>query len=72
MRYGSSKSLDSALVGLSVASAVVLALQSLISSGVTGSSPYSNLKGVNFIVLQTEVLWLHIALGNSSTHMPFS
>jgi hypothetical protein len=56
MCSGSSKSLNSALVGLYVASAFVLALRSLISSGVTGSSPYSNLKGVNFVALQTEVL----------------
>jgi hypothetical protein len=39
-----------------MASALVLALRSLISSGITGSSPYSNLKGVNFVTLQTEVL----------------
>jgi hypothetical protein len=71
MCSGSSKSLNSALVGLYVASAFVLALRSLISSGVTGSSPYSNLKGVNFVALQTEVLWLHTALSNSSTYLPF-
>jgi hypothetical protein len=45
-----------ALVGLYVASALVLALQSLVSSGVTDSSSYSNLKGVNFVALQMEVL----------------
>jgi hypothetical protein len=63
--------LDSALQGLYVASVFVLALRSLISSRVTGSSPYNNLKRVNFVVLQTKVLWLHIALGNSSTYLPF-
>jgi hypothetical protein len=56
MYSGSSKSLDSTSVGLCIAFALVVALRSLISSGVTDSSPYSNLKGVNFIALQTEVL----------------
>jgi hypothetical protein len=51
MRSGSSKSLDSTSAGLCIASALVLALLSLLSSRVTGSSPYSNLKGVNFISL---------------------
>jgi hypothetical protein len=35
------------------------------------SSPYNNLKGVNFTDLQMEVLWLHTTPGNSSTHLPF-
>jgi hypothetical protein len=48
-----------------MASALVLALWSLISSGVTGSSPYNNLNGVNLVALQMEVLWLHIC------HTPF-
>jgi hypothetical protein len=54
-----------------MASTFVLALCCLNSSEVTGSSPYNNLKGVKFITLQTEVLWLHTALGNSSAHLPF-
>jgi hypothetical protein len=45
-----------------MASVFVLVLRSLISSGVTGSSPYSSLKGVNFVAMQMEVLWLHIFL----------
>jgi hypothetical protein len=56
---------------LYMAFALVLALHSLISSGVTGSSPYNNLNGVNLVALKTEVLWLHTALGSSSTHLPF-
>jgi hypothetical protein len=71
MRSGSNKSLDLASLGLYVASVFVLALWSLISSGATGSSPYSNLKRVNFVALQTEVLWLYTALGNSSAYLPF-
>jgi hypothetical protein len=71
MCSGSSKSLDSALVGLYVVSALVLALQNLISSGVTGSSPNNNLKGVNFNALWMEVLWLHTDLGSSYAHSPF-
>jgi hypothetical protein len=51
-----SKSFDSTLVGLYMASALVLALWSLISSRVTGSSPYNNREGVKFDALQTEVL----------------
>jgi hypothetical protein len=58
-------------VGLYVAFVFVLAPRRLISSGVIGSSPYNNLKGVNFVALQTEVLWLHTTLGNSSVHLPF-
>jgi hypothetical protein len=50
---------------------LVLALRSLISSRVTGSSPYNSLKGVKFVALEAEVLWLHMALGSSSTHLPF-
>jgi hypothetical protein len=65
MHSGSSKSLDSASVGLYVVSALVLALQNLISSSVIGSSPYNNLKGVNFVTMQMEVLWLHTDLGSS-------
>jgi hypothetical protein len=53
MCSGSIKSLDSALLGLYMAFIFVLALQSLISTGVTGSSPYNNLKGVNFVALAT-------------------
>jgi hypothetical protein len=60
------------LVGLYIAFAFVLALRSLISSGVTGSSPYNNLKGVKFVTLQTEVLWLHTVIGNSSAHFSVS
>jgi hypothetical protein len=71
MHSGSNKSLDSALLRLYVAFVFVLALRSLISYGVTGSSLYNNLKGVNFVALQMEVLWLHTALGNSSAHLPF-
>jgi hypothetical protein len=56
MRSGSSRSLDLASVGQFVANALVLALQNLISSGVTGTCPYNNLKGVNFVALQTEML----------------
>jgi hypothetical protein len=72
MRSCSNKSLDSASLGLYVASIFVLVLRSLISPGITGSSPYSNLKGVDFVALQMEVLWLHTTLGNSSTHLPFN
>jgi hypothetical protein len=71
MRSGSNKSFDSASVGLYMASAFVLALQSLISYRVTSSSPYNNLKGVKLVALQTKVLWLHTALSNSSAHLPF-
>jgi hypothetical protein len=71
MRSGSTKSLDSASLGLYVASISVLALQTLISSGVIGSSPYNNLKWVNFIALQMKILWLHTALGNSLAHLPY-
>jgi hypothetical protein len=56
MRSGSSKSFDSATVGLYMVSAFVLALQSLISYRVTGTLPYNNLKGVKFVTLQMEVL----------------
>jgi hypothetical protein len=56
MRSGSTKSFDSALEGLWMASVFVLALRSLISSSVIGSSPYSSLKGVNFVALQMKVL----------------
>jgi hypothetical protein len=55
-----------------MASALVLVLRSLISPGVTGSSPYNNLNGVNLVALQMEVLWLYTALGTSSTHLPFA
>jgi hypothetical protein len=72
MHSGSSKSLDSASVGLYVAFTLVLPLRSLISSEVTGSYPYNNLKGVNLATLQMEVLWLHTTLGNSSAYLPFS
>jgi hypothetical protein len=71
MLSGSSKSLDSASLGLLVASVLVLAPRSLISSGVTGSSLYNSLKGENFVTQHTKVLWLHTALGNSSVHLPF-
>jgi hypothetical protein len=54
-----------------VESVLVLALQSLIFSVVTGSSPYNYFKGVNFVTLRAEVLWLHTALSNSSAHLPF-
>jgi hypothetical protein len=54
-----------------MASALVLALRSLVSSLVTGSSPYNNLNGVNLVALQTEVLWLHTALDSSYAHLPF-
>jgi hypothetical protein len=47
-----------------------LALQNFISSGITGSSPYYSLKGVKFIARDTDELWLHTALGNSSAHLP--
>jgi hypothetical protein len=70
MCSGSNKSLDLASLGLYVASVFVLALQSLISSGVIGSSPYNNLKGVNFVALQMKVLWLHTALDNYAAHFP--
>jgi hypothetical protein len=56
MHSSSNKSLDLASVGLFMAPALVQALWSLISYGVTCSSLHSNLKGVNFIALQTEVL----------------
>jgi hypothetical protein len=39
-----------------MASGLVLALQRLISSRVTSSSPYNNLKGVKFVALEMEVL----------------
>jgi hypothetical protein len=48
MRSGCSKYLDSTSMGLCMASALVLALRSLISSAVTSSSPYSSLKGGKF------------------------
>jgi hypothetical protein len=67
---GSNKSFDSTLVGPYTTSAFVLALRSLISSGVTSSSPYNNLKGVNLAALHTEVLWLHTALSNSLPTCP--
>jgi hypothetical protein len=54
-----------------MAFALVLALQSLISSRVTGSSPYNNLNGVNLVALQIEVLWLHTTLDGSCAHLPF-
>jgi hypothetical protein len=54
-----------------MAFAYVLVLQSLISSGVIGSSSYNNIKGVNFVTLQMKVLWLHTVLSNSSAHLPF-
>jgi hypothetical protein len=54
-----------------MASTLVLALQSLISSGVASSMPHNSLKGVKFVALQMEVLWLHTALGNSFAYMPF-
>jgi hypothetical protein len=71
MHSRSSKSLNLASLGLQVASVFVLAPQSLIPYGVTGSSLYNRLKGANFIALQMKVLWLHTALGNSSAHLPF-
>jgi len=44
---------------------------SLISSGVTASSPYKSLNGVNFVVLDSVVLCDQITLVNSSIHFPF-
>jgi hypothetical protein len=69
---GSNKSLDSASVGLWTASDLILALQTFISSSVTGSSPYQSLNVVNFFALEMDVLWLHTALCISSAHLPFA
>jgi hypothetical protein len=55
-----------------MASSLVLTLQNFISSGVTSSFPYSSLKGVEFVALEMDVLWLHTALGNSTHHLPFN
>jgi hypothetical protein len=33
---------------------------------------HNSLKGVKFVTLETDVLWLHIALGHCSAHLPFS
>jgi hypothetical protein len=50
---------------------LVPVLQSFISFGVIGSSPYNSLKGVKFVPLEMEVLWLHTTLGGCSAHLPF-
>src|SRR6185436_5529465 len=47
------------------APSVVLQDLSLISSGVTASSPYKSLNGVNFVVLDSVVLCDQITLDNS-------
>jgi hypothetical protein len=53
-----------------MASGFVFVPQNFISSGVTGSSPYKSLKGVKFVALEIDVLWVHTALSNSSAHFP--
>jgi hypothetical protein len=55
-----------------MASNIVIALQNFISSNVTGSSPYKSLKGVKFVDMETDVLWLHTTLGNSYAHFSFT
>jgi hypothetical protein len=42
-----------------------------ISSGSTASAPYINQNGVKFVALHTVVLWLHVAIGMTSSHLPF-
>src|SRR6185436_11974722 len=44
---------------------------SLISLGVTASSPYKSFNGVNFIVLDSVILCDQNTLVNSSIHIPF-
>ena len=41
------------------------------SSGLMASAPYSNLNGVNLVVLVSDVLWDQTTFGSSSTHLPF-
>src|SRR6185503_15247857 len=53
------------------ASSAVLQDLSFISSGVTASSPYRSLNGVNFVVLDSVVLCDKITLDNLSIHFPF-
>ena len=40
-------------------------------SGVTASSPYNSLNGVNLVVLDSVVLCDHKTLGSSSAYLPF-
>jgi hypothetical protein len=47
-------------------------LRCFISSGSIAFAPYINQNGVNFVARHTVVvLWLHIAVGMTSTHFPF-
>jgi hypothetical protein len=67
-RAGPSPPLHLGTRGLSV---VVRRLRYFISSGNTASAPYINQNGVKFVTLHTVVLWLHIAIGMISAHLPF-
>jgi hypothetical protein len=67
----SSKSLASASMGQNIASVVVHELSCLISFGVTTSTPNKSLKGVEFVAMDTEVLWLQTAFGITSAYLPF-
>lgn len=51
--------------------AVTLRVATLISSGIMASVPYSNLKGVNLVALDSVVLCDQTTIGRSSIHFPF-
>jgi hypothetical protein len=68
---GFNKSFSSSLLGHTGASIAIRNLRYFTSSDSTSSAPYINQNGVKFVALQTVVLWLHIALGMTSAHLPF-
>jgi hypothetical protein len=67
----SSRSFSSASFGHGTVSVAVRKHWCFISSGNTTSAPYISRKGVKFVALQNVVLWLHTAVGMTSTHFPF-
>jgi hypothetical protein len=69
--YLTPANLSSASLGHGGASVVVRKLWCLISSGNTASAPNNSLNNIKLVVLQTVVLWLHMALGMTSAHFPF-
>jgi hypothetical protein len=66
-----SRSFSSASFGHGTVSVAVCRLRCFISNGNIASAPYISRKGVKFVALQIVVLWLHTAVGMTSTHFPF-
>jgi vacuolar-type H+-ATPase subunit I/STV1 len=67
----SNKSLSLASVGQGTTSSIVQWLLCLISFGIAASALNNNWNGEKFIALETDVLWLHIVLGITSSHLQF-